>query len=128
MLRARVPPGGSALTAEVSCAGVRALLLDVEGTTTPITFVTRVLFPYAREHVRAFLEAHAHDAAVAADLRALAAERAAEEGPLAPPPWSSTIEAAVAYVHFLMDQRPQVPGPEVPSRTDVGRRATRRAC
>jgi enolase-phosphatase E1 len=83
---------------------VRALLLDVEGTTTPIAFVTRVLFPYAREHVRAFLEAHAHDAAVAADLRALAAERAAEEGPLAPPPWSSTIEAAVAYVHFLMDQ------------------------
>lgn len=26
-------------------------LLDIEGTTTPISFVTDVLFPYARENV-----------------------------------------------------------------------------
>jgi enolase-phosphatase E1 len=34
---------------------VRAILLDIEGTTTPIAFVHDVLFTYAREHVRAFL-------------------------------------------------------------------------
>jgi enolase-phosphatase E1 len=35
---------------------VRAVLLDIEGTTTPIAFVTRTLFPYARAHLSGFLE------------------------------------------------------------------------
>ena len=35
---------------------VRAILLDIEGTTTPIAFVHDVLFTYAREHVREFLD------------------------------------------------------------------------
>ena len=29
-------------------ASVRVVLLDIEGTTTPISFVTEVLFPFAR--------------------------------------------------------------------------------
>jgi enolase-phosphatase E1 len=37
---------------------VRAILLDIEGTTTPIAFVHDVLFSYAREHVREFLNAN----------------------------------------------------------------------
>jgi enolase-phosphatase E1 len=37
----------------------RALLLDIEGTTTPISFVYEVLFPYAREHAASFLREHA---------------------------------------------------------------------
>lgn len=36
-------PGGC-----VSLDGVKVVLLDIEGTTTPITFVYDVLFPYAR--------------------------------------------------------------------------------
>jgi enolase-phosphatase E1 len=40
-------------------AGIRAVLLDIEGTTTPIAFVTRVLFPYARKHLRSHLDQHA---------------------------------------------------------------------
>lgn len=35
---------------------MRALLLDIEGTTTPIAFVTETLFPYARAHLASFLE------------------------------------------------------------------------
>ena len=35
---------------------MRAVLLDIEGTTTPIAFVTRTLFPYARAHLSGFLE------------------------------------------------------------------------
>lgn len=31
------------------------IVLDIEGTTTPITFVTNVLFPYARDNVRKHL-------------------------------------------------------------------------
>jgi enolase-phosphatase E1 len=37
---------------------LRAILLDIEGTTTPIAFVHDVLFSYAREHVREFLSAN----------------------------------------------------------------------
>ena len=32
------------------------ILLDIEGTTTPIAFVTETLFPYARARLRSFLE------------------------------------------------------------------------
>jgi hypothetical protein len=34
---------------------IRVLLLDIEGTTTPIAFVTETLFPYARARLAAFL-------------------------------------------------------------------------
>ncbi|XP_051124935.1 probable bifunctional methylthioribulose-1-phosphate dehydratase/enolase-phosphatase E1 1 isoform X2 [Andrographis paniculata] len=34
----------------------RCIVLDIEGTTTPISFVTDVLFPYARHNVRKHLE------------------------------------------------------------------------
>jgi enolase-phosphatase E1 len=83
---------------------VRVLLLDIEGTTTPLEFVTGVLFPFARGHVRAFLQAHADDPAVGDDLARLRAEHADDQRRgLAPPPWSDTADAVTAYVHFLMD-------------------------
>lgn len=34
---------------------MNAILLDIEGTTTPIDFVHKVLFPYSRDKVRAFV-------------------------------------------------------------------------
>nr|XP_009405487.1 PREDICTED: probable bifunctional methylthioribulose-1-phosphate dehydratase/enolase-phosphatase E1 1 isoform X3 [Musa acuminata subsp. malaccensis] len=34
---------------------IQCIVLDIEGTTTPITFVTDVLFPYARDNVRKHL-------------------------------------------------------------------------
>jgi enolase-phosphatase E1 len=37
------------------------LLLDIEGTTCPVTFVAEVLFPYARKALPAFLASHAED-------------------------------------------------------------------
>jgi methionine salvage enolase-phosphatase E1 len=33
----------------------RGILLDIEGTTTPIAFVYTVLFPYARRHMAAYV-------------------------------------------------------------------------
>ena len=41
------------------------LLLDIEGTTTPVAFVTETLFPYARERLASFLarEGRAHEIA-----------------------------------------------------------------
>lgn len=53
---------------------VRAILLDIEGTTTPIAFVHDVLFSYAREHVREFLSANA----AAEDIALLREEHAVD--------------------------------------------------
>jgi enolase-phosphatase E1 len=44
------------------------ILLDIEGTTTPIGFVTETLFPYARAHLRAFLERHGRESEAPAFL------------------------------------------------------------
>ncbi|XP_017467685.1 PREDICTED: enolase-phosphatase E1 [Rhagoletis zephyria] len=41
---------------------VRLVLSDIEGTTTSISFVKDVLFPYAKTHTKAFLEERWHDA------------------------------------------------------------------
>jgi enolase-phosphatase E1 len=44
------------------------ILLDVEGTTTPLAFVTETLFPYARAHLRTFLERRGRASEAAAFL------------------------------------------------------------
>lgn len=40
------------------------VLTDIEGTTTPITFVHDVLFPYSKAHLEAYVQSHASDATV----------------------------------------------------------------
>jgi len=44
------------------------ILLDIEGTTTPVGFVTETLFPFARAHLRSFLERHRRESETAAFL------------------------------------------------------------
>ncbi|XP_063066803.1 enolase-phosphatase E1 [Engraulis encrasicolus] len=39
-------------------ANTSVFLLDIEGTTTPITFVKDILFPYIREHLEEYLSDH----------------------------------------------------------------------
>lgn len=55
---------------------LRAILLDIEGTTTPIAFVHDVLFSYARDHVREFLAANPS----AEDIAHLREEQANDAG------------------------------------------------
>ena len=38
---------------------IRAILTDIEGTTSSISFVKEVLFPYAKQHLASYLNAHA---------------------------------------------------------------------
>src|SRR5262245_8498470 len=45
----------------LSRAGIRRILLDIEGTTTPIAFVHDVLFSYAREKLPSYLQEHSAD-------------------------------------------------------------------
>jgi enolase-phosphatase E1 len=72
----------------------KGILLDIEGTTTPIAFVYDVLFPFARAHAHEHLDEEAQ--------RELKAEYDGDvRTGLTPPPWSS---GSLAYVHWLMDE------------------------
>jgi len=51
--------------------GIRAVVCDIEGTTTPITFVKDKLFPYIRENVQSYLESHWENEETQADVQAL---------------------------------------------------------
>ncbi|MBU0657027.1 MAG: acireductone synthase [Gammaproteobacteria bacterium] len=44
---------------------IRAILTDIEGTTTSLSFVKDVLFPYADQHMQAFVVEHRQDPVVA---------------------------------------------------------------
>lgn len=74
----------------------RSILLDIEGTTTPIAFVKDVLFPFARRNAAPFLAAHQHEPEVQADLALLTEERALERAGNAPPD-------PLPYLFWLMD-------------------------
>ncbi len=58
---------------------MKVVLTDIEGTTTPIDFVHRVLFPYARERIEAYVRRAPDDPAVAA----LVAEKGSPEAAIA---------------------------------------------
>lgn len=98
------------MTVRLDATRVRAILLDIEGTTTPVEFVYQVLFPYARRHVRGFIQAYQDVAEVRADIEALRKEHSADrEQKLNPPAWQEDsivgrMECVVAYVHWLMDR------------------------
>lgn len=47
---------------------MKAILTDIEGTTSSIDFVHQTLFPYARAHLRKFLAARGNDPAVRREL------------------------------------------------------------
>lgn len=49
---------------------IRAIVTDIEGTTSSLSFVKDVLFPYARRHLAAFVREHAAEPAVRAELAA----------------------------------------------------------
>jgi enolase-phosphatase E1 len=88
--------------------GIRVVLLDVEGTTTSVSFVYDVLFPYARAHLAEVLRDGPHDSGVRDDVEALRAERTAETAADAPE-WRAgspeqVLDSAIAYSLWLMDR------------------------
>jgi enolase-phosphatase E1 len=56
---------------------IKAIVTDIEGTTSSIRFVHDVLFPYARERMAGFVRAHAEEPQVAAELDAVRREAGA---------------------------------------------------
>lgn len=53
---------------------IKAIVTDIEGTTSSIRFVHDVLFPYAREHMAEFVRQHAEDTCVVPYLNAVRLE------------------------------------------------------
>ncbi|MDH5181429.1 MAG: acireductone synthase [Gammaproteobacteria bacterium] len=47
---------------------IKAVVTDIEGTTTALTFVHDVLFPYARKQIAAYVRGHAQEPAVSEQL------------------------------------------------------------
>ncbi|WP_130834121.1 acireductone synthase [[Erwinia] mediterraneensis] len=61
---------------------IRAIVTDIEGTTSDIRFVHNILFPFARQHLARFLQAQQNDAAVRAALDDVRAEAGAPDADL----------------------------------------------
>jgi enolase-phosphatase E1 len=80
------------------------ILLDIEGTTTPIDFVYKTLFPFARARVRDYLSRNWNAPEVQADLAQLRAENSADLAKGLNPPAIEQIESAAAYINWLMDR------------------------
>jgi enolase-phosphatase E1 len=86
----------------------RILLLDIEGTTTPIDFVYRTLFPYASRKIQFFLHEHSRDAEIQPLMRDLRSERGKDEiMRLRPPVWQNDsgeaqVRSCAAYVQWLI--------------------------
>lgn len=84
-------------------SGIRGVVLDIEGTTTPISFVHEVLFSYARTHVKDYLANHA--AEVRKDIDLLREEHAEDvRNDQQPPPLTDEPESVASYVNWLIDQ------------------------
>lgn len=89
---------------------IRAILLDIEGTTTPVDFVYKTLFPYGRQRAPEFLRAHWDDAGVREDVAGLRAQHQADAAAkLEPPAWmdgspANQLTSATAYVGWLMER------------------------
>jgi enolase-phosphatase E1 len=65
---------------------LQAIVTDIEGTTSSLSFVKDVLFPYARDHLAAYVARHAREPAVAqllTDARALMGDAAGDDAVVA---------------------------------------------
>jgi enolase-phosphatase E1 len=85
------------------------ILLDVEGTTTPVSFVYDKLFPYARSHMRGWLAEHHLHPEIQDALVQLEKENTIDSKSGAPPfspteNEKSRAESAAAYCLWLMSR------------------------
>ena len=89
---------------------VRAILLDIEGTTTPVDFVTTTLFPYASGKLETFLHENSRNPEIRGLLEDLHAQHQRDErSGLNPPRWhdgseQEQVRSSAAYGQWLIAQ------------------------
>ena len=59
---------------------IKAIVTDIEGTTSSISFVKEVLFPYAKNNMDAFIRQHQAESDVALQLDAISNEQCIDRG------------------------------------------------
>lgn len=89
----------------LSSLHTRALLLDVEGTTTPVAFVYETLFPFARAHAAEYIERARDVPGCRAALAQLSQEREVDAAAD-----RSVPAATLPYINWLMDRDRKSPG------------------
>ena len=98
------------MTVNLNEPSASLILLDIEGTTTPIDFVYKTLFPFARARVKDFLSRNFDALEIQTDFAQLRAEHSADVSQGLNPPAlecessAERLEATVAYIHWLMDR------------------------
>ncbi|UVC30214.1 acireductone synthase [Pantoea sp. SOD02] len=80
---------------------IRAIVTDIEGTTSDIQFVHQVLFPYARQHLAAYVRENHADENVAAALNAVREESGAPQ---------ASLEELITTLTNYIDQDRKSPG------------------
>jgi enolase-phosphatase E1 len=89
-------------------SGVHGILLDIEGTTTPISFVYDILFPFARTELAVFLRRNDGQPAVRDILGLIERDHAADSAAgHRPPAWD---EPPLKYIYWLMEQDRKLTG------------------
>ena len=103
------PNGGEvAGVALIDESQIRVILLDIEGTTTPVDFVYKTLFPFASRKLESFLREHAQDPEIQSLIQDLRSQHAVDErSGLQPPGWKAEPEetrlrSSVAYGQWLI--------------------------
>jgi len=102
------------VSVDLRARSVDAVVLDIEGTTTPLSFVHDILFPYARAHLDAFVADRMNEEVVADVTARLEQEHAAAVDTSAPKWHTSTAEerrrSLISYVVWLMERDRKSPG------------------
>ena len=99
------------MTLNLRDRGLTAVVLDIEGTTTPIAFVHETLFPFARRALEGFVREHIDSPDLAHVFRSLRADWLADiDRGDAPPRWpddssgEQRVAAIAGYAAWLMDR------------------------
>jgi enolase-phosphatase E1 len=94
---------------DIRFTGISNILLDIEGTTCPVSYVSKVLFPYASHHLGEFLECHAHDDPVECLLAEVETAWQQDKNQEACALRATSNRSIVAYLQLLIRQDRKLP-------------------
>ena len=92
----------------IEASQIRVILLDIEGTTTPVDFVYKTLFPYASRKLESFLQEHAQYPEIQSLIQDLHEQHDADlRRGLEPPCWlddskEAGLHSSVTYAQWLI--------------------------